>query len=127
MLVLCLTASPALARPAHKQALGEYFGPYLPKKLHDCRACHLPDPPGFKEGDEKPHNAFGLRLVAVKQELKKAGKKTTIAFTGGPLNSVSALPSSVMLTIRASRRMGDSWRSARIMSSASWKPRAARS
>jgi hypothetical protein len=76
---LLLGAAPALARPAHKQALAEYFGPYLPKKLHDCRTCHLPDPPDFKEGDEKPQNAFGERLVAVKQELRKAGKKTTIA------------------------------------------------
>jgi hypothetical protein len=79
LVTLCLSTSDALARPAHKQALGEYFGPYLPKKLHDCRTCHLPDPPGFKDGDDKPHNVFGARLVAVKQELKKAGKKTTIA------------------------------------------------
>jgi hypothetical protein len=79
LVVLSLAASPALARPAHKQALAEYFGPYLPKKLHDCRTCHLPDPPGYKDGDDKPHNVFGARLVAVKQELKNAGKKTTIA------------------------------------------------
>src|SRR6516165_4985088 len=79
LVTLCLTPPDVLARPAHKQALGEYFGPYLPKKLHDCRTCHLPDPPGYKDGDDKPHNVFGARLVAVKQELKKAGKKTTIA------------------------------------------------
>jgi hypothetical protein len=78
-LVVFLNAAPVWARPAHKQALAEYFGPYLPKKLHDCRTCHLPDPPDYKEGDDKPHNVFGERLVAVKQELKKAGKKTTIA------------------------------------------------
>ena len=79
-LAVLLTLAPAaIAKPVHKQALGEYFGPYLPKKLHDCRTCHLPDPPDFKEGDEKPQNAFGERLVAVKQELRKAGKKTTIA------------------------------------------------
>ena len=79
IIALCLSAAPALARPAHKQALAEYFGPYLPKKLNDCRTCHLPDPPGYKDGDDKPHNVFGARLVAVKKELKYAGKKTTIA------------------------------------------------
>src|SRR5947209_591832 len=38
--------APAGARPAHKQALIDLFGPALPKKLHDCRTCHLPLEPG---------------------------------------------------------------------------------
>src|SRR5437879_4889751 len=80
-LVLC--AGPRLhARPAHKQALVDYFGPYLPRHLNDCRTCHLPDPPGAADGgapSEKPHNSFGARLKAVKAELRKAGKPVTIA------------------------------------------------
>ena len=66
----------ALARPLYKKALADHFGPLLAKKLNDCRTCHLAD---AKEADgEKPHNAFGKRLVAVKAELRKAGKPTDI-------------------------------------------------
>src|SRR5258707_6636035 len=75
--VLLALASPAGARPPHKQSLAEYFGPFLPKKLHDCRTCHLPDRPGQEEG-EKPHNPFGARLDKVRKELRRAGKPVTI-------------------------------------------------
>jgi len=80
--VSLLIASALHARPVHKQALADYFGPYLSRKLNDCRTCHLPEQPGESKNDltaEKPHNAFGARLKAVKSELRKAGKKTTIA------------------------------------------------
>ncbi len=73
-----LVAAPATARPAHKQALLDLFGPSLPRKLHDCRTCHLPDRPGAVEED-KPHNPFGARLKAVRSELRKAGKATDVA------------------------------------------------
>jgi hypothetical protein len=67
------------ARPAHKRALADFFGPLLPKKLNDCRTCHLPDRPGDQaKDDEKPHNPFGARLKAVRGELRKAGKSTTL-------------------------------------------------
>ena len=49
-------------------ALAEYLGPYLSKKLNDCRTCHLPDGPG----DEKRHNPFGARLRAVKRRSSDA-------------------------------------------------------
>ena len=77
--IFVLTADAAHARPAHKQALAQYFGPHLPKKLNDCRTCHLPDAPGaaLEEGD-KPHNLFGQRLKDVRDELRKAGKQTTL-------------------------------------------------
>jgi hypothetical protein len=74
--------SAAFARPAHKKALAEYFGPFLAKRLNDCRTCHLPDPPGETSAafpQSKPHNPFGARLKAVKKELKKLGKPTDIA------------------------------------------------
>src|SRR3979490_2796872 len=75
-----LNAGPVLARPAHKKALADYFGPYLAAKLNDCRTCHVPDKPGDKEAapDSKEHNPFGARLKAVRKQLHKAGKKTDI-------------------------------------------------
>src|SRR5262245_44615465 len=68
------------ARPAHKHALAQYFGVYLPKKLNDCRTCHLPDPAGAAKDDEadKPHNAFGAKLKATRIALRKMGKSATI-------------------------------------------------
>src|ERR1043166_3080082 len=81
---LCLVLmvpAPAQARPAHKQALAQYFGPFLSKKLNDCRTCHLPDKtdrPAVEQDYEKPHNAFGARLKEVRGELRKAGKSTTL-------------------------------------------------
>ena len=63
------------AKPAHKKALIDFFGPALPKKLHDCRTCHLPDQPDADESD-KPHNVFGARLAALRKEFRKTGKNT---------------------------------------------------
>jgi hypothetical protein len=77
-----ITAATVEARPIHKQALADYFGPFLAPRLNDCRTCHLPDKPGeVTDGlpSEKPHNPFGARLATVKKELHKAGKKTDIA------------------------------------------------
>jgi hypothetical protein len=71
-------AIPVQARPAYKQALSHYFGSNLPKSLNACTTCHLPDPPGKKDDGNKPHNAFGLRLKSVKEELRKANKPITI-------------------------------------------------
>ncbi len=75
-------ASSCQARPVHKEALADYFGPFLARKLNDCRTCHLPDKPGEpKEGQaaDKPHNPFGARLAEVKDQLRQAGKKTDLA------------------------------------------------
>src|SRR5207253_2742479 len=81
MLAAVVAAASAQARPAHKQSLAQYFGPFLPKKLNDCRTCHLPDKPGLatiEQDNDKPHNPFGERLKRVKDELRDAGKKTTL-------------------------------------------------
>src|SRR5262249_24732706 len=59
------------------KALIEFLGPALPKNLHDCRTCHLPDQPGADE-DTKPHNVFGARLAALRRQFQKTGKKTDI-------------------------------------------------
>jgi hypothetical protein len=74
---LFLVHPAALAKPAHKQALIDYFGSALPKHLNSCLTCHVSAQP-TAEGSDMPHNAFGARLKAVKEELKKAGKKTDI-------------------------------------------------
>jgi hypothetical protein len=70
----------ASARPAHKQAAAQYFGSFLPKKLNDCVLCHVPDASGKTALDDsdRPHNIFGARLKAVRDELRKAGKASTI-------------------------------------------------
>src|SRR5262249_27830380 len=71
----------AQARPPHKKALADFLGPYLNAKLNDCRTCHVPDQ-GTQDpfgSTEKPHNPFGARLKAVRRELSKAGKSTSIA------------------------------------------------
>ncbi|MBI1831755.1 MAG: DUF1549 domain-containing protein [Planctomycetes bacterium] len=77
---LLVATLPLQARPAYKQAIAQYFGPYLPKNLHACTTCHLPDPKDKKSDDDtdKPHNSFGQRLKAIKAELRKAGKPTSI-------------------------------------------------
>lgn len=73
---LCLPSG-LHAKPAHKKALVDYFGPDLPKNLRDCRTCHMPDRPGADE-EAKPHNVFGARLAALRQQHRKAGKNTDI-------------------------------------------------
>ena len=79
VVLAALLATPASARPVHKQALAEYLGPFLARGLHDCRTCHLPDKPGQTAEDDKPHNPFGERLAEVRSELRKAKKPFEIA------------------------------------------------
>ena len=50
-IAILLTTAPGYARPAHKQSLAQYFGPFLPKKLNDCVTCHVSEPPGKKFAD----------------------------------------------------------------------------
>ncbi len=71
---LIFFTGPAYARPAYKPALAHYFGSHLPKNLNACTTCRLRDSGGWAN----PHNAFGLRLKAVKDELRKAAKPSTI-------------------------------------------------
>jgi len=77
--VAFLAGSPVHARPAYRKTMQDYFGPFLAKKLNDCRTCHVPAPEGASADDERPHNVFGARLKAVRDELKKADKPTDIA------------------------------------------------
>jgi hypothetical protein len=77
---LLLVTAPVSARPAHKQALADYFGPYLAAKLNDCRTCHLSGQGAKSDEDEidKPHNVFGARLKEIKSKLRRAGRKIDI-------------------------------------------------
>ncbi len=72
------TDPPAQARPPHKKALADYLGPGLARKLNDCRTCHLVPEEGADPAEDRPHNAFGKRLKAVRPELKKGGKPSGI-------------------------------------------------
>src|SRR6478672_6238856 len=77
----CLLALSAASTPANKAALVRYYGQYLPTNLNSCTTCHLPakldHPP--ENLDEFPHNAFGKRLRALGQELKRQDKPRDIA------------------------------------------------
>ncbi|MGE3804905.1 MAG: DUF1549 domain-containing protein, partial [Gemmataceae bacterium] len=75
--LLVLLCAPGQTRPAHKRALADHFGPFLPRHPNDCQTCHLPDrADGKKDPDEeKPHNPFGHRLSTVRKELRQAGKE----------------------------------------------------
>ncbi len=67
------------AKPAHKHAFADYFGPFLAHKLHNCQTCHVPDAANAApEVADKPHNVFGARLKEVRQILRKSGKKTDL-------------------------------------------------
>jgi Protein of unknown function (DUF1553)/Protein of unknown function (DUF1549) len=76
LFVAALLAAEAPAKPTHKLALADYFGPFLAKKLNDCRTCHLPDTDD--DESEKPHNAFGAKLAELRAKLKQDGKKYDI-------------------------------------------------
>jgi hypothetical protein len=76
LLLTCPAAAPA--RPAYKLALIDLVGDALPAKLRDCRTCHVPLQKGDDETD-RPHNAFGKRLKALRPELRKAGKPHEIS------------------------------------------------
>jgi hypothetical protein len=76
ILSICsVSTSRASARPAHKKALADYFGAALPAKLNACTTCHLSAKP---TDDDHEHNAFGKRLVSVKDQLRQSGKQTDI-------------------------------------------------
>src|SRR5262245_24640393 len=75
---LVLAARPVQARPPHTKALAHYLGQTLARKLNDCRACHVEPEPGADPSEDRPHNAFGKRLKAVRATLRKAGKPSGI-------------------------------------------------
>jgi hypothetical protein len=75
---LLLPPAAAHARPPYKKALADFLGLDANSKLNDCRTCHVPSTGDDQPEGVKPHNAFGARLKAVKEELKKAGRKTDI-------------------------------------------------
>jgi hypothetical protein len=68
------------ATPANKKALEEYLGRFRSRSV-DCRLCHVPDPAGDKinlDEVDRPHNAFGKRLKALRRDLSREGKSNDI-------------------------------------------------
>jgi len=81
-IALVSATATASAKPAHKLALAEHLGTFLPAKLNHCNTCHVPETPGAPAAapdEPREHNAFGKRLAAVRATLRKEGKKATIA------------------------------------------------
>jgi len=75
--VVLLVAAPLEARPPHKRTLEKYYGTLLAKSLNSCTTCHLSKEqagdPNF-DAESPPHNAFGLRLAALGEDLEIDGK-----------------------------------------------------
>ncbi len=71
---------PLQARPPYKKALAAWLNLPVASKLNDCQTCHLPEKPGSDAtvDQERPHNPFGVRLKALRTELRKQGKNTDI-------------------------------------------------
>ena len=66
-----LLAGGAHATPANKASFERHFERFLAKNLKSCTTCHLPSEKKNPESlEEFPHNPFGARLRAVKDEAK---------------------------------------------------------
>lgn len=73
-LILCLSATSLRATPANKAALERHFGDFLGSGLRSCTTCHLPGHPKEPEDlEEIPHNPFGARLAAARNEFSERG------------------------------------------------------
>jgi hypothetical protein len=68
LLVLC---SPAAAKPGYRQTLATHMGPFLPKRVNECRLCHEK---ADARGQDPARNAFGERLEEVRRAARKAGQ-----------------------------------------------------
>jgi hypothetical protein len=81
-IVLSLAGTASLwAKPPNRQGLKNHYGEYLPNSLNACTTCHVakaaaPAPATFEE--HPPHNAFGVRLRELGEELREAGKPADI-------------------------------------------------
>ncbi len=81
ILLLFLTDG-AAARPPYKQGLKRAYGDALPQTMQACSTCHLTKQQveNAAEFDElaPPHNAFGIRLATLGEELKAKGQAADI-------------------------------------------------
>ena len=75
LLVVACSVAAADARPAYRRALVDLLELPAASRINDCRVCHLP---GGKDESDRPHNAFGKRLAALRGELREAGKPDDI-------------------------------------------------
>ena len=81
ILLLFLTDG-AAARPPYKQGLKRSYGDALPQAMQACSTCHLTklQVENAADFDElaPPHNAFGIRLAKLGEELKAKGQAAEI-------------------------------------------------
>jgi mono/diheme cytochrome c family protein len=76
VLILAGSALPsAQAHPRYRKELSEYFGPPLAARLNNCRTCHVTRG-NDDQANGRVRNPFGARLHEVRDDLRKAGKKT---------------------------------------------------
>ena len=80
LLVISAAApSPLHATPANKSALEKHYDRFLTKDLNRCITCHLPSDRKSPETlTEFPHNPFGDRLRAAREQLLNSGAKATL-------------------------------------------------
>src|SRR5262245_29195493 len=64
-------AAPAAAKPGYRQTLTTHMGPFLPKRVNECRLCHEK---ADARGQDPARNAFRERLEEVRRAARKAGK-----------------------------------------------------
>ena len=77
--ISALAPWPLQGTPANKSALEKHYDRFLAKDLNRCITCHLPSDKKAPETlEEFPHNPFGGRLRAVREQLLASGAKATL-------------------------------------------------
>lgn len=77
--VFALAPLPLQATPANKAALEKHYERFLTKELNRCVTCHLPsDKKSRRRSRNSPHNPFGNRLRAVREQLLASSSKATL-------------------------------------------------
>ena len=81
-ILLLFIADGAAARPPYKQGLKRSYGDALPQAMQACSTCHLTKQQVDNAADfdelAPPHNAFGVRLAKLGEELKAKGQAAEI-------------------------------------------------
>ncbi len=79
-LICGIAPASSFATPANRVALAKHYGRFLVRTLDNCTTCHVgPSPTVLPTSLAAfPHNAYGARLRAVADAMRKAGKKADI-------------------------------------------------
>ena len=77
--ILALAPLSLQGTPANKSALEKHYDRFLTKENNRCTTCHLPSNKKSPETlAEFPHNPFGDRLRAAREQLLASGTKATL-------------------------------------------------